>query len=366
MEQGRSHPNEVYGDYLQLDKILSSQKLLSAEKGAARHEELFFIIVHQVYELWFKQIIADLDSIFALFQAPIAQQDMELILIRLQRINKIFHLLLQEFEVLETMSPLEFLNFRDNLGTMSGFQSYQFRMIETKFGLKRDERMLYARCPYDTDLKSVHKEALKEAEQHTSLLGCIEKWLEGMPFLEKGAYRFTDAYGEAFEQMMQQEKAHIQNNPEFTEEERQGFYKRLDELRPNFAIIFNAAPYQELLKTGQRRFSYKAFMAALFIRLYRHHPLLHLPDMLLTEVVEVNALFTLWRYRHSQMVQKMIGWKSGTGGSSGVQYLQATVEKYNIFADLYLIPMLLLPEPFIPPLPEGLLPPVNYFFQDDV
>ena len=297
---GKEKPQpKVYGDYLQLDKILSAQRPLSAESGHPQHEELFFIIVHQVYELWFKQILADLDSIFDIFKAPLAKRDMELILIRLQRINKIFYLLLQEFEVLETMSPLEFLNFRSSLGSMSAFQSDQFRLMETKFGLKRDDRLLYTQCPYETDLKKMYKKSLQKAEKQPSLLGCIVKWLEGMPYLEKGSFRFIEAYRHAFEKMMAAEKKRIKNDPNVSDIDRQGFYKRLEEMRPHFDVIFNEGQYQELLKKGQRHFSYKSFLAALFIRLYRHHPLLHLPDLLLTEVVEVNALFTLWRYRHS-------------------------------------------------------------------
>lgn len=338
----------AYGDYLQLDKILGAQKLLSVESGQPVHEELFFIIVHQVYELWFKQIIADLDSVIEIFKASPEKQDLELVLIRLRRINKIFHLLLQEFEVLETMSPLEFLNFRGALGTMSGFQSYQFRLIEVKFGIRRDERMLYGKCPFEKDLKKEHKEIIYQAEGQDSLFGCIDKWLSDRPYIEKKGYKFKDSYSAAVEKMLREEKKRLEAKTDIVDEERHALERRLEELRTNFDNIFDQQHYQEAIEKGERRLSYRALLTALYIRLYRRQPPLQLPDLLLSAIVELNATFTLWRYRHSQMVQKMIGWKSGTGGTSGVQYLQSTVEKYDIFSDLYLIPMLLIPEAYLP------------------
>lgn len=356
-------PPAIYSDYLQLDRILNSQTLLSAKTGEPEHEEMLFIIMHQTYELWFKQILHDLDSILEIFKTP-KQGDMQLLIIRLQRIHKIFELLMKQFEIIETMTPLKFLNFRGFLGTMSGFQSYQFRLVEIKLGLKRDERLLYNRCPFDIKLKKEQKERIQEAESQHSLFYYIEKWLERIPFLKTPSYNFREAYQAAFEKMKGDEKNSLMQNPYQDEEKDRSLAElAIEEIDKNFSILFDEKKYDELLKSGERHFSYQSFLAALFLRLYGHEPLLHIPDQLLSSVYEVNSIFSLWRYRHSLMVQKMIGWKRGTGGSSGVSYLRSTVEKHNIFSDLYFIPMLLLPEALVPPLPKNLIPSIDLFFQ---
>lgn len=356
----KPHPKEHYSDYLQLGKLLSAQKPLSSEAGQPAHDELFFIIIHQVYELWFKQIISDFDSIFAIFKQPSSHRDLELILMRLQRISKIFHLLIQQLEVIETLTPLQFLDFRGLLGTMSGFQSCQFRLIEAKFGLKRHDRVAYAKCPYDFEMDNAQKECLHQTESSSSLFDYVEQWLQDLPYLKAESFDFEAAYRQAYEKMDADTKKDEEKAQGLSDEEKHTLNERRVQQQSTFNDNFGKEPYQELLSKGQRRLSYQAFLAALFIRLYRNYPVLHVPDLLLTEVLDVNATFLLWRYRHSLMVQKMIGWKRGTGGSSGVHYLQETVEKYDVFADLYVIPMVLLPRKYTPALPPNLIQNVSH------
>lgn len=351
-----------YTDYLQLDRILLAQNLLSAESGDGAHEEMLFIIMHQVYELWFKQILHELDSILEIFKNP-KKSSMESMIIRFHRIRKILELLMKQFEVIETMTPLQFLNFRGNLGVMSGFQSFQFRLIETKLGLKREERLLYNQCPFDGVLRKEHQELIKKAEHSPNLFNMVENWLEQIPYIKSKNYSFPKSYHEAFDKMMEHEKDHLFKHPYLLSENQKHVLEHsLDDLSHHFEAIFDESKYDKLLDENKRRFSYKAFLGALFLRLYSQHSVLNVPDKLLSEIYELNSLFLMWRFRHSVMVQKMIGWKSGTGGSSGVDYLRSTVEKHNIFSDLYVIPMVLLPEKYVPALPKDLLPTVDYFF----
>ena len=136
-----------YGDYLQLDKLLSAQALESAKTGEAVHDEMLFVVVHQAYELWFKQIIWELDSILEIFDNnTVDEEKMGTAVSRLRRIVSIQSLLIEQVTVLETMTPLDFLDFRDYLFPASGFQSVQFRIIENKMGLRRDDRTLPGRC----------------------------------------------------------------------------------------------------------------------------------------------------------------------------------------------------------------------------
>ncbi len=124
-----------YGEYLQLDALLSAQRLESARDGPPVHDEMLFVIVHQAYELWFKQVLWELDEVRAIFaHERVDESDMGRVVALLHRIIEIQKVLLQQISVLETMTPLDFLEFRDHLFPASGFQSAQFRMVENKLG----------------------------------------------------------------------------------------------------------------------------------------------------------------------------------------------------------------------------------------
>jgi len=143
-------PGEVYyADYLQLEKLLSCQHMMSVEKNAPAHDEMLFIVVHQVrdlrhlrhqihsfsqvYELWFKQIIHELDLVISIFQqVPLPERFITKANHHLERVSKIQKLLIEQIQIIETMSPLDFLDFRDLLYPASGFQSFQFRLVENK------------------------------------------------------------------------------------------------------------------------------------------------------------------------------------------------------------------------------------------
>src|SRR5262245_29658649 len=121
----------TYGKYLQLDRLLGAQKLLSA---GPEHDELLFIVVHQVYELWFKQILHELDRL----GVALERGETHHALGTLKRVLTIFKTLVGQIDILETMTPMSFTAFRDRLDRASGFESAQFRQIEFALGHKRD------------------------------------------------------------------------------------------------------------------------------------------------------------------------------------------------------------------------------------
>ena len=133
-----------YSDYLGLDKITGSQHPVSFKEGnIPAHDEMLFIVIHQAYELWFKQILFELDYILKVFDKEVINdnsEDLNLVLHRLRRIIKIFELLNQQVGILDTMTPLDFLEFRNLLTPSSGFQSAQFRLIEATLGLQMERR----------------------------------------------------------------------------------------------------------------------------------------------------------------------------------------------------------------------------------
>src|SRR5437763_14498884 len=137
-----------YADYLKLHALLAAQQPESARHGRPAHDEMLFIVVHQTYELWFKQMLHEFDRIQADFGGEVVEDEyLGRIVHGLERISEILKLLIQQLEVLETMTPLDFLDFRDFLIPASGFQSAQFRLIEIRLGRGRATRPAEARKP---------------------------------------------------------------------------------------------------------------------------------------------------------------------------------------------------------------------------
>ena len=159
-----------YADYLKLDKILNSQDLKSAERGTPAHDEMLFIIIHQVYELWFKQVIHELDSVLDVFgQDSVDESDVSLAVSRLERIIEIQKVLIDQIRVLETMTAMDFLEFRDDLFPSSGFQSAQFRVLENKLGLQINERINYGNQDYKNPLLDSGRQDVIKAENEKSI-----------------------------------------------------------------------------------------------------------------------------------------------------------------------------------------------------
>ncbi|HNO11838.1 MAG TPA: tryptophan 2,3-dioxygenase family protein, partial [bacterium] len=127
--------------------------------------------------------------------------------------------------------------------------------------------------------------------------------------------------------------------------------KQLDLTRINFDALFDENKHNQLMKEGVRTISYRATQAALLICLYRDQPILHQPFRLITLLVDIDEMFTTWRYRHALMVHRMIGTKIGTGGSSGHQYLKGTSDQHKIFSDFFNLSTFLIPRSSLPKLP---------------
>jgi tryptophan 2,3-dioxygenase len=358
------YPPIYYSDYLQLDKLLSSQKPKSDEYGHKAHEEMLFIIVHQAYELWFKQILHEIDSVNQMFTDDVVdEKSIGVAVSRLGRVTEIQKLLIEQLRVLETMTPLDFLEFRDFLIPASGFQSFQFRLIENKLGLSDEKRIQYNNVDYLKTLEEPHRKLIMETVQNPSLFELVQKWLERTPFLNSGNYSFWASYKEAVDKMMENERNIILGNKTLSEKKREFQLKNVEMTRENFEALFDENKHMELVKEGKRQLSNKAMLAAIFINLYRDEPILHLPFMFLNKLVEIDEMFTTWRYRHALMVHRMIGAKIGTGGSSGHEYLMATVDKHRIFTDLFNLSTYLIPRSELPKLPDNLLNELGFNYR---
>jgi len=185
------HKSMYYSSYLRLDKILDAQQPESFKQGnEPAHDEMLFIIVHQTYELWFKQIIFELDYILSVFKKQKIDdnsEDLNLVRHRLNRIIHILELLNQQVALIETMTPLDFLEFRNLLTPSSGFQSLQFRIVESLLGLGMQNRYkteYYSRTN-EGGFEPKDLEQLQKAESEPNLLFLINQWLERMPFFDE-------------------------------------------------------------------------------------------------------------------------------------------------------------------------------------
>ena len=253
-----------YNKYLRVPELIDLQTCLSAP---AQHDELLFITVHQAYELWFKQILHEIDAAIALMKEDRAAEAAQ----AMRRVVEIEKLLIAQIHILETMNPLRFLGFRDELNPASGFQSMQFREIEFSSGLK-DEAIL--REFANDDFARPRLEARKNA-----------------PSLSEAFFALLRRRG--FD-------TPASDSPRDAEERRSNYGKR------QRAMV-------EVLTHDEQFFKEYQLAEAL---------------------LEHDEYFSLWRSHHIKMVERMVGAKPGTGGSEGVGYLRKTLDK-KFFPELW-------------------------------
>lgn len=344
-----------YGEYLQLDKILQAQAPESTKYGPEAHDETLFIIIHQTYELWFKQILHELGSIRDIMQTqPLPNLAMSTIESRLNRVIKIQKILVDQLPIIETMTSLDFMDFRDYLVPASGFQSLQFRLVEATLGIKNEHRMEAEKLFFNSRLKPEDRKTLDEAEKKESLFELIQNWLERMPFHIFNDFDFWAEYSKSVDKMLKADHEIISTNPVLDEKTRALEIKNLEMTRMSFNSILDSNLFDKLKANGKIRLSQKATLSAVFIFLYRDYPALQAPFRILNSLIEIDEQFTTWRYRHSIMAHRLLGTKIGTGGSSGHEYLKATTERNRVFLDYFNLATFLLPKSMIPKLPKFL------------
>lgn len=342
-----------YKDYLQVERVISAQYPRSEMvKERDAHDELLFIVVHQAYELWFKQIIHELASVHKVFDEEVIEEwKIGKCIRRLRRVVEILKLGVQQITVLETMTPLDFLDFRDYLFPASGFQSFQFRVIECMLGLTEKQRITYNNQPFTKEFNQTEKEVFDKIIKAGSLAKLVEQWLERIPFVKYGDFDFLKNYMRSVEDMISRENKAILES-KLQEEDKEKRLRMLGGTETFFQYVFDREKHDARYEAGEVSWSYKATIGALFISLYRDEPILRAPYTLLSTLMDLDETLTSWRSRHAQMVMRMIGNKVGTGGSEGHKYLAKTAEKHQLFGDLFNVATLLIPRAEIIPLPD--------------
>ncbi|KAL9653132.1 hypothetical protein ABK040_006349 [Willaertia magna] len=345
----KSNKKLTYSEYIRTDSLLALQDAC-CKGGLNHHDEHLFIVVHQLFELNFKQVLFELDSVKELMQ-DISEYNPHVFKVIVERLNRasfLFKNSLSTFDMLELMHPSNFLEFRDFIGPGSGFQSIQMREIELLMGLEDKER------DQNIDIHSgikedIYYERYMKRKSEKSLKVILEEWLDKVIF-PKVPSTFKDNFLKAtadnirFQQNkwnnVNNEKS-IQKQVSATEQWLDGkehcvskssvlvcpFQKQSSFIHNNISELKDIA-LESSDKLGARR------KAILFINCYRHqNPELQDYADLIDSLLSLEESLILWRSRHATMVENFIGIRVGTGGT-GLSYLQAT-QKYRIFKDLW-------------------------------
>lgn len=254
-----------YVSYLQLHQLLTAQTPKSVSEEGFEHDEMLFIIIHQTYELWFKQLLHEVDQLIR----KLNDDELSYALGTLRRILTIMKTIVGQIDILETMTPLQFNSFRSFLASSSGFQSVQFREFEFALGYKRASMVKH----FSADVYGY--EQLQQRYTEPSL------WDAFLHFLNRQGYEIS-------------------------------------------AELLNRDPRQPIEPS-------KAVQATL-IQVYRNDAWI---SRLCERLVDLDEGVQEWRYRHVKMVARTIGSKMGTGGSTGVKYLETTVKP--VWPDLWAI-----------------------------
>ncbi|MCA9566619.1 MAG: tryptophan 2,3-dioxygenase [Myxococcales bacterium] len=355
----------TYWDYLNLDHLLTLQGGLEHDEDNLLPDELHFIIVHQTYELWFKLVIRSIRAARDRLALPRVDEDtIPTAVHHLRRVSAILRVAVHQFEVMETLSPQDFLAFRDKLVPSSGFQSFQMRELEILLGLERRERIQYgnvdpldhiARLAESSPAGALAWSHIQRARDEESMLAVIERWLYRTPI--QGSRPDDPNDPAVVEGFLTAYLAAMKANMDGTLERLVAALDRTDagKLRTRFdgieagARAFLFAEDLEDITPEERAVARRVRAAILFIESYRELPLLAWPRLLLDAVVDMEEQLVIWRHRHVRMVERTIGRRVGTGGSDGVSYLDQTLS-YRIFRDLWAVRTVMVPRDKLPAL----------------
>jgi tryptophan 2,3-dioxygenase len=347
-QDDRDRRARYYADYLALEQLLALQRPLTAQAGRlGAHDEMLFIIVHQTYELWFKEILHEVQACLAVMRETIDDEGpaLSLVVHRLKRTVDIWKLLNHQVDILETMTPLDFLDFRSSFHGASGFQSRQFREIEARLGLPMAQRYKgeYYKQTRSGGFDAQDYARITAVEHEATMVQCVNRWLERMPFLEPIFWRAADQDDTSL-------SATTPAQHPFWHDYRACYARSLSvhdqraERLQDFDVVF--------FQQGLGQFTAQALRSALFIMLYRDEPLFRLPFQLLNALQEIDEQIGNFRYRHLQMVRRMIGLRVGTGGTSGAEYLEGAVSQNYIFKELSSIVTYMVERSRLPTLAE--------------
>jgi len=355
----------TYWDYVKVEELLSLQSGLGETDSELENDEVLFITVHQIDELWFKLIIRELVSIRDLFAAEhVPEQSLSSAVRGIRRVALLMHSVANHFALMESMTTRDYLAFRDKLSPASGFQSAQLREVEILLGLGADDRIalgheksyLDALRDADGNATAASERVRRRLEDTPSIKDAIEAWLFRTPIRgscpeDDGDDATVDAFIEDYlAAQVQQSEFNESDAVELAKNEadEERLRKRYKKEREGARAFLTAATVDEELRAKTRRIR----AALVFIESYRELPLLAWPREIVDGVVALEQSMLIFRQRHARMVERVIGRRTGTGGSAGVDYLDQTALKYRVFSDVWAVRTLLMRRAVLPELPD--------------
>jgi tryptophan 2,3-dioxygenase len=356
----------AYWDYIKVEELLALQGGLEDNDAKLANDEVLFITVHQIDELWFKLVLRELVSVRNLFaKAPVPEQALASAARGVRRMTTLLGHVASHFEVMETMTTRDYLAFRDKLSPASGFQSAQLREIEVLLGLGDEERIpLGHEGSYMTALKNhdgTPSSAFRRVEARLAdkptLRDAVRDWLyrtpiqgstPGQPDDDAKVRAFVDAYCNAHAKCAREALA-LAKGMALTTADSERLEKRYESEIDGARAFLEA---REVAPDQQKRVM-RVRAALVFLESYRELPLLAWPRVILDELVAFEQAFVIFRQRHARMVERVIGRRTGTGGSSGVDYLDQTALKYRIFRDVWAVRTILVRQAELPALESG-------------
>lgn len=355
-----------YWDYIRVEQLLGLQNGIAASEQEIGDDEVRFIVIHQIDELWFKLVLRELVTARNLFaQKPVPEDALAGAVQSLRRVTLCFELAATHFRLMETMRTQDYLVFRDKLNPASGFQSAQMREIEILLGLPDEDRIplgneasyLQALQSHDGTPSPALRRVQRRQADTPSLKAAVDAWLyrtpidgstPGQPEDEAVVSRFVERFLQGHEQLYaraQQYAIAVQALTPPDEERLRARYRgQLQGARRHLQA--------EDVPAEQRAFFRRLRAAILFVDSNRTMPLLSWPGQIIDGLIECEQAMLAFRQRHARMVERVIGRRVGTGGSDGVAYLDQTALKYRVFTEIWAARTLLLPPDLTPPIAD--------------
>ena len=355
-----------YWDYIRVEQLLGLQSGIAASEQEIGDDEVRFIVIHQIDELWFKLVLRELVTARNLFaQKPVPEDALAGAVQSLRRVTLCFELAATHYRLMETMRTQDYLVFRDKLNPASGFQSAQMREIEILLGLPDEDRIplgneasyLQALQSHDGTPSPALVRVQRRQADTPSLKAAVDAWLHrtpidgstpGQPDDEAVVSRFVERFLAGHEQLYaraQQYAIAVQAlTPQDEERLRARYRGQLQGARRHMQA--------EDVPAEQRAFFRRLRAAILFVDSNRTMPLLSWPGQIIDGLIECEQAMLAFRQRHARMVERVIGRRVGTGGSDGVAYLDQTALKYRVFTEIWAARTLLLPADLCPPVAD--------------
>jgi tryptophan 2,3-dioxygenase len=355
-----------YWDYIRVEELLSLQAGTAGSEQEIGDDEVRFIVIHQIDELWFKIVLRELVAARDLFaQRPVPESSLAGAVASLRRITICFELAAQHFRLMETMRTQDYLTFRDKLNPASGFQSAQMREIEILLGLPDEDRIpLGNEASYMEALKSHDgspSPALARVQRRLAdpptLKHAVDQWLHRTPIHGSSPDHardrqvvdtFVERYLAGHETLCDRALQHMVAVQALTPADE-------GRLRARYRGQFEGARRHmqaEDIPAERRDFVRRLRAAILFVDSNRQLPLLSWPGQIIDGLIECEQAMLAFRQRHARMVERVIGRRVGTGGSDGVAYLDQTALKYRVFTEIWAARTLLLPPDLCPPVDD--------------